>query len=116
MTVRSPSERGAASLGALLSASALALVVALAAFAVHAADPIPRSADPMTMAGQKARISSMRKHTPSPLLIPDQTIPLRFSHQRHVDLLACVDCHQDINLETRVRPAGGPSGILRASG
>lgn len=54
--------------------------------------------DPYTMAGQTARQRTRmgRQHTPSPQIITDQTIPLRFSHRLHVGDLDCTECHEKI--------------------
>ena len=67
--------------------------------------------DPMTADGQARRraLSFGRQHTPSPLIIPDQEIPLRFSHRVHLvkAKMKCSNCHravlqsvrsQDVNL------------------
>jgi len=120
-------QRGAALMPTLIVAAGLAIVAGVWLSVVHAgtpgegdAAPPPRStsvslaealgADPMTMAGQRrlqaARIG--RQHTPSRLIIPDQTIPLRFSHKLHLEQgMDCMDCHasvtgsirsQDVNL------------------
>ncbi|TNF30154.1 MAG: cytochrome C [Deltaproteobacteria bacterium] len=54
--------------------------------------------DPMTEDGQARRraLSFGRQHTASPLVIPDQEIPLRFSHEAHLagGKMQCVDCHR----------------------
>src|SRR5690606_16962831 len=60
---------------------------------------------PMTIAGQRARERARtgRRHLPSPIIYPEQELPLRFSHRIHTELLECVDCH------------GGVRNSLRAS-
>ncbi|MFT7582259.1 MAG: hypothetical protein ACI9MR_003941, partial [Myxococcota bacterium] len=66
--------------------------------------------DPLTQKGQDAiqRKRFGRRHTPSPIIMPDQSLPLRFSHKLHVaQEMDCTDCHssvvksvrsQDVNL------------------
>lgn len=96
----------------LVAVGSATLVFVLALSSVRAGDPVVPGAgtatDPMTIRGQLALAQRFgRAHTPSPLLLPDQTIPLRFSHRLHVDLVECTDCHttattslrsKDINL------------------
>jgi len=63
---------------------------------------VPR-VDPLTMEGEQARNRGRlgRRHSPSPLLIPDQFIPLRFSHVLHMDDLECTDCHGSAEMSVR---------------
>jgi hypothetical protein len=92
------------------AASAAVLVVGVAAVlsAVQAegtdsappeteAAPKPKETlpDPFTMAGQKALAPGFgRHHTPSPIILPDQSIELRFSHRVHLkEGATCNDCH-----------------------
>ena len=54
------------------------------------------SIDLMTQAGQRTLEKKKigRQHTASPLIIPHQDIPLRFSHKVHIkEDLTCVECH-----------------------
>ncbi len=66
--------------------------------------------DPMTADGQARRRAAGfgRQHTPSPLIIPEQTIPLRFSHRLHVGLRRCEGCHLDIRDSVRARDRNLP--------
>jgi c(7)-type cytochrome triheme protein len=98
------------------------VLVAVATFdAVHADDPRdvptrptkPRQQDPAdasTQAGQDAVAAKTfgRRHTPSPLIFPDQSIPLRFSHELHVSLLECKDCHSSAYNSVRARDVNLP--------
>ncbi len=118
---------GGAGKAALLAAAVVACAAAATAVqaeslenralmdhAPQAGDHPPRGAtapvwgspdDPMTSAGQRARERAKlgRRHLPSPVVFPDQQLPLRFSHRIHTELLECVDCH------------GGVRSSLRAS-
>ncbi len=69
-----------------------------------------RAEDPATALGQQTlRARGIgRKHTPSPLLFPDQQIPLRFSHQVHMGLLECKDCHASVYGSVRARDVNLP--------
>jgi len=68
--------------------------------------------DPMTEDGQARRraMSFGRQHTPSPLIIPDQSIPLRFSHAVHLEKaeMKCVDCHRSAMGSVRSRDVNLP--------
>jgi c(7)-type cytochrome triheme protein len=98
-----------------------ALVVTVAAFeAVHAEDPgrLPARPtatgeappDPSTEAGQRAIEGAHfgRRHTPSSILFPDQSLPLRFSHEVHLGLLECKDCHASAYGSVRARDVNLP--------
>ena len=110
--------RGAISLPALLVVGAAGVVLALTASAVfdaavRAGDPTPSpvatKADPMTAAGQlELEAGFGRKHTPSELIFPDQTIPLRFSHAKHIDLVDCVECHKGAVTSLRAKDRNLP--------
>lgn len=71
---------------------------------------IAEALDPMTQAGQDAlrRAHFGRQHTPSPIIIPRQTIPLRFSHQLHLGMMDCVDCHDSVLSSLRARDVNLP--------
>jgi c(7)-type cytochrome triheme protein len=85
-------------------------LTALAVDAVRAGDPVVKAkVDTMTQAGQTALAQSFgRKHTASPLIIPDQTIPIRFSHAQHVDLVDCVECHSGVTTSLRAKDRNLP--------
>ncbi len=116
--------RGSVSFGAMLVLGGATLVAVLAVTAVRAGDPAPPmgpsgppgpdvratvSADPMTEHGQDALAKGFgRKHTPSELIFPDQTIPLRFSHAKHVELVKCTECHSDIGSSLRAKDRNLP--------
>jgi hypothetical protein len=71
---------------------------------------IQRASDPSTWLGQQALRDQRvgRQHTPSPLLLPDQQLPLRFSHELHVSLLECRDCHASVYGSVRARDVNLP--------
>ncbi|MGM0575752.1 MAG: cytochrome c3 family protein [Myxococcota bacterium] len=89
----------------------LLLALAVAATAVHADSPDAGSegggedagegpaaedlGDPMTSEGQRRRAEAGlgRQHTPSPLIMPDQRIAVRFTHRVHLEDMDCDDCH-----------------------
>lgn len=98
----------------------LPLIVLIAAAVATAAEPEPASpgeappawrdkkfeADPLTQVGQEKLEGGLgRKHTPSPAIFPEQSIPLRFSHEIHVDGegMGCLECHDMV--ENSVRSA-----------
>jgi hypothetical protein len=91
--------------GALLMAGAIAVGVGTsradapkpAASVAASADQAPPP-DPMTHVGQMAMQAKKigRQHVPSPAIIRDQKIPIRFSHRLHVGELECVECHKTI--------------------
>ena len=69
----------------------------------------PPPIDLQTEAGQLAVTKTFgRKHTPSELIFPDQQIPLRFSHAKHVELVACTDCHATVNQSLRAKDRNLP--------
>ena len=50
-----------------------------------------------------------RHHTPSPVIFPDQQIPLRFMHDKHLALdLPCTVCHTNIEESTRASDVNIP--------
>ena len=58
--------------------------------------------DPMTQEGQKAIEDAHlgRKHVPSPIIFPSQSLPVRFSHKLHMkEDLTCVECHDDETMD-----------------
>lgn len=60
--------------------------------------------DPKTWKGQEALAPRFgRHHTPSPLILPDQALPIRFSHNIHVEgeELECTDCHGSVTNSVR---------------
>ncbi|MCB9788714.1 MAG: cytochrome c3 family protein [Deltaproteobacteria bacterium] len=94
-------------LGALLTAGVIAVCVGVVradtpaspAQAVEAAKRAPEPPpDPMTQAGQRALQAARagRQHVPSPAIIPEPQIPLRFSHRLHTAELGCVECHTTV--------------------
>ena len=98
-------EQGSAGARRVLAAALLAATgLTSLAWATEPAPAAPepphaKPADPLTARGQaellaKGRLG--RQHTVSPLIVPDQFIPLRFSHRLHLGDLGCTDCHQDI--------------------
>ena len=53
----------------------------------------------------------LRHHEPSPVVIPDQDIPLRFFHDVHLkEEIACEDCHGDVADSVRASDNNLPSG------
>lgn len=101
----------------IASPSALALVVAaglvvFAAWQAATAAPGPEkkvSVDPMTVEAADLPFETFgRKHTPSDVIFPDQTIPLRFSHEVHLELLECKDCHSMANGSVRAKDVNLP--------
>ena len=107
------STRGHVSLGGLLVGAGALLVLGLATFAVRAGDPLPlpiAKADPMTADGQRELERSFgRKHTPSDLIFPEQTIPIRFSHAKHVGLVTCTQCHTSVSTSLRAKDRNLPA-------
>lgn len=68
--------------------------------------------DPMTERGQALleRAHVGRRHTPSPLIIPDQSIPLRFAHDVHLGIkLVCSDCHASVRQSLRASDVNLPT-------
>ena len=64
--------------------------------------------DSFTQAGQAVIHAAAfgRQHTPSPALLPDQDINLRFSHALHVPPrgdLECTDCHAEAESSVRAK-------------
>jgi len=62
--------------------------------------------DPMTAEGQARReaFGLGRRHAPSAIVLPTPTVPLRFSHARHLTTgLQCVDCHVAAATSVRAR-------------
>ncbi len=54
-----------------------------------------------------------RYHTPSPVLVPEQQIPLRFFHDKHIEQeMACEDCHEDVADSIRVDDRNLPGGEM----
>lgn len=103
---------GHVSLGALLVGAGAALVAVLAAFAVRAGDPVPPpgAADPMTAAGQRELEKGFgRRHTPSDLIFPEQTLPIRFSHKQHIELVTCTQCHTSVTTSLRAKDRNLPA-------
>jgi len=100
----------------LANPSSLVLVMATVLIAVvawQAADAAPGpqkpQVDPMTVEASDLKLEGFgRKHVPSSVIFPDQTIPLRFSHQIHLDLLECKDCHSMVNGSVRAKDVNLP--------
>ncbi len=67
--------------------------------------PAGKAAKPdlWTQAGtEKALAKVGRRHTPSPVVIPDQEIPVRFSHKSHIaEGATCLDCHGTVTKSIR---------------
>ena len=111
--------RGTAPAAALL-AGLVALAVGSAWVVARAGEPPPTPdealskvdrGDPMTADGQ-ARLRALhfgRQHTASPLVVPDQTIPLRFSHKVHLQReMKCTTCHRKVLDSVRSRDVSLP--------
>jgi hypothetical protein len=52
-----------------------------------------------------------RHHKPSRVIFPAQSLPLRFSHEKHMSLdMECVTCHENIDKSVRSADVNLPSG------
>ncbi|MFO0750038.1 MAG: cytochrome c3 family protein [Myxococcota bacterium] len=93
----------------LLAGGIVVLIVAWQA-ASAASDPTPKVVvDPMTQAGADLAFAGFgRKHTPSTVIFPEQGLPLRFSHEVHLGLLECKDCHAMVNGSVRAKDVNLP--------
>lgn len=88
--------------------AAVAVGLASVLTVVHAGEGTAPKAKPAkdaqyTAAGvAKANKSAFRKHTPSPVIFPNQNIPLRFSHKLHIAQdVSCKDCHATASKSVR---------------
>lgn len=105
--------RGLARPGVLIGLACLTPVVVLAWQAAVAGPPGPRGADldRMTQVAADAEVAARafgRQHTPSPVIFPDQHIPIRFSHEVHVALVECKDCHGMVSQSVRGKDVNLP--------
>jgi len=67
--------------------------------------------------GENPHITEIeRHHTPSTVIFPEQTIPLRFFHDKHLAAeIDCDSCHEDIADSTRASDVNLPGGDVCAN-
>lgn len=112
-TVEGPISRSHWATGLVVLVLAAGVVGTATFEVVRAEDPMAKKVakiDPMTQAGQAALSNTFgRKHTASDVIFPDQTIPIRFSHKLHVDLVDCVECHGAVRESIRSKDVSLPA-------
>lgn len=73
--------------------------------------PRPLRAAPSAISGRSAPAAKPRDRGPSFAIYPPESIPLRFSHQKHLGRgMACTDCHDRARTSTRAADRLVPSG------
>jgi len=121
MTSNDARPRGFARPLVLACVLGLGVVAAATLEMVRADDPKPAPTQPAsphrgdkpdlsTQAGQDAVKAQVfgRRHTPSSIIFPDQSLPLRFSHEIHTSFMECRDCHAEAYSSVRSRDVNLP--------